>query len=88
MNRCKLNDATPAEWDAVTSKLHKQVGGNHYSKRAIQPIDFITANGLGFCEGNAIKYICRHKDKNGSEDLLKAIHYLEMLLEQEYSNEK
>ena len=86
MNR--LNDATPAEWDAVTSKLNKQIGGNHYSKRAIQPIEFITANGLGFCEGNAIKYICRYKDKNGAEDLLKAIHYLEMLLEQEYSNEK
>lgn len=83
MNRCKLNDATPAEWDAVTTKLNKQVGGSHYTTKAIQPIEFITANNIGFCEGNAIKYICRYKDKNGVEDLLKAIHYLEMLVEQE-----
>jgi len=84
MTKCKLWEATPAEWDAVSfTSTAKQVGGDHYSKQAIQPIDFITANGLGFCEGNAIKYICRYKDKNGVEDLLKAIHYLEMLVEQE-----
>lgn len=58
-----------------------QVGGNHYQKMSIQPISFISANNLGFCEGNAIKYICRYKDKGGVQDLKKAIHYLELLIE-------
>jgi hypothetical protein len=48
----------------------------------IQPIEFISANKLGFCEGNAIKYICRYKDKGGILDLQKAIHYLQLLIEQ------
>ena len=48
----------------------------------IQPIEFISANKLGFCEGNAIKYICRYKDKGGVQDLEKAIHYLQLLIEQ------
>lgn len=60
-----------------------QVGGDHYSKMKIQPIDFITANGLGYMEGNIIKYVCRYKSKNGVEDLKKAQHYLQMLIEQE-----
>lgn len=63
----------------------KQVGGNHYNKMVFQPIDFIQANNLGYCEGNVIKYVCRHKDKNGAEDIEKAIHYLELLLEKEYN---
>jgi len=64
----------------VSSK-DKQVGGGHYKDMPIQPIDFILKNGLGFCEGNVIKYISRHKAKNGPEDVRKAIHYCEMLLE-------
>jgi len=64
----------------------KQVGGDHY-QIPIQPIEYILKNELGYCEGNAIKYITRHKKKNGSEDLLKAIHYLQMLLEMEYDYE-
>ena len=60
-----------------------QVGGDHYSKMKIQPIDFITANELGYMEGNIIKYVCRYKSKNGVEDLKKAQHYLQMLIEQE-----
>lgn len=60
-----------------------QVGGDHYSKMKIQPIDFITANGIGYMEGNIIKYVCRYKSKNGVEDLKKAQHYLQMLIEQE-----
>lgn len=62
----------------------KQVGGSHYSKMAIEPVDFITKNNIGFLEGNAIKYICRHESKNGVEDIEKAIHYLEMILEKTY----
>ena len=63
------------------SSKDKQVGGGHYKDMPIQPIDFILKNGLGFCEGNVIKYISRHKAKNGPEDVRKAIHYCEMLLE-------
>ena len=47
----------------------------------------MTTNALGWCEGNAIKYVCRHRTKNGAEDVRKAIHYLQLLLEWEYSDE-
>ena len=60
----------------------KQVGGNHYAKQKIQPIDYIMANNLGFCEGNVIKYITRYKDKNGKEDLLKTRQYIDFLLKE------
>jgi hypothetical protein len=66
------------------SATDKQEGGNHYKKWAIQPIDFIVENKLPFIEGNIIKYIIRHKDKNGVQDLRKAIHYIEILIEKEY----
>lgn len=67
----------------LPSALDTQVGGSHYKDFKIQPVEFIMANGLGFCEGNAIKYICRYKSKNGVEDLEKAIHYIQLLIEQE-----
>jgi hypothetical protein len=70
-----------------TNPFKEQVGGNHYKEMKFQPITFILANGLGFCEGNAIKYICRYKTKNGIEDLKKAIHYLELLIEMEKKND-
>lgn len=60
----------------------RQVGGSHYKDMAIQPGDFIRQNGLGWYEGNAIKYICRHNKKGGIEDIKKAIHYLELILEE------
>lgn len=66
------------------SATETQVGGEHYKAMVIQPIEFITKNGLGFCEGNAVKYVCRHRQKNGAEDIRKAIHYLELLLQLEY----
>jgi hypothetical protein len=66
------------------SALDKQVSGNHYKDKGIQPIVYIHANNLGFCEGNVIKYVTRHKSKSGKDDILKAIHYLELLLELEY----
>lgn len=61
-----------------------QIGGEHYSKMKIQPAYFINENELPFAEGNAIKYICRHKDKGGKEDIEKAIHYLEMIIQRDY----
>ena len=61
--------------------MREQIGGTHYSDLAIEPIDFITANNLGFCEGNVIKYISRWKAKNGIEDLKKARWYIDFLIE-------
>ena len=60
----------------------------HYKKYKIQPSRFINENKILFAEGNAIKYICRHQDKGGKQDLLKAIHYIQMILERDYNNEK
>lgn len=65
--------------------LQKQVAGNHYKEMAIQPIEFITKNKLGFIEGSVIKYVCRHRQKNGMQDIEKAIHFLEMLIDLEYT---
>jgi Protein of unknwon function (DUF3310) len=70
------------------SALQEQIGGTHYRDKAIQPIQFILANGLGFCEGNVVKYITRWKDKGGLADLKKARHYLDFLIEQEEAKEK
>ena len=61
--------------------MTKQVGGNHYSKLAIQPVEYITQNKLGYLAGNVIKYVTRYKDKNGLQDLQKARHYVDMLIE-------
>ena len=65
--------------------LEKQVGGKHYRNMKIQPAEFIKENKLLFAEGNAIKYICRHQSKGKADDIKKAIHYLEMILERDYS---
>ena len=63
--------------------LKEQVGGDHYSKLAIQPVTYINANGLSYLQGNVIKYVTRYKDKNGVEDLEKAKHYIDLLIELE-----
>jgi hypothetical protein len=65
-----------------------QIGGDHYRKGGIQPWDYILANNLGYLEGTAIKYISRWKYKNGVEDLRKAIHFLEKLIEHYYAQEQ
>ena len=64
-----------------------QIGGSHYKKMTIQPSEFINKNNIPFAEGNAIKYLCRHKQKNKKEDLLKAIHYCEMAIERDYGDD-
>ena len=63
---------------------NKQHGGSHYQKYKIQPSKFVVENKLLYPEGWAIKYIIRHQDKNGKEDLLKAIHFIEMIIERDY----
>lgn len=70
------------------SAFDKQEGGSHYKEFEIQPIEFCQKNKLGACETNVIKYVCRHKRKNGVEDINKAIHYLELLKEIEYPEVK
>jgi hypothetical protein len=61
----------------------KQIGGNHYKSLAIEPIRYIVENEMDFCEGNVIKYVSRYKEKNGIEDLQKAKHYLQILINKE-----
>lgn len=58
-----------------------QHGGDHYKQKQIQPWDYIIANNLGYLEGNAIKYITRWKAKGGIQDLKKAQHYIQKLIE-------
>ena len=60
---------------------NKQVGGVHYKTKDIQPWDAIHEWGLGFFSGNVVKYVARHREKNGIEDLKKARHYLDKLIE-------
>jgi len=60
----------------------KQIAGTHY-RGAMQPWDFIISNNLGYLEGTAIKYLARWRKKNGIEDLRKAIHFIEKLIETE-----
>lgn len=78
------------DWEIVkalmppTAPSKRQIGGDHYKNFVIQPGEFIYRNQLGWHEGNAVKYICRHKSKGGRVDIEKAIHYLELLLELEY----
>ena len=62
----------------------QQVGGHHYKGMVIQHAEFCQRNKIPWCEAAAIKYICRHKQKNGKQDLEKAIHYLQLCIEYEY----
>ena len=66
------------------SSSNNEVGGNHYKKLKISPVEYIRANNLDFFEGNVVKYVSRHRYKNGEEDILKAVDYLRMILKDEY----
>ena len=69
----------------MTSKVYnKQIGGSHYKDIVMQPSEFINKNKLQFAEGNAIKYICRHAHKGEVQDLEKAKHYIDMIIERDY----
>ena len=72
----------------MSNPYDKQVGGDHYSKMKIQPAEFINKNEMKFAEGNAIKYICRHINKGGKQDLEKAKHYIDMIIERDYGDDK
>ena len=82
----RINNITPEEWDSLKKKNSKatdvQVGGDHYAKQSIQPAEVIQKLKLSWCKSNAIKYILRAGNKGPStEDLKKAIHYLELELQ-------
>jgi len=69
----------------MTSKVYnKQIGGSHYKKFKIQPSEFVIENELLYPEGCVIKYIIRHRLKNGKEDLLKAKHFIDMIIQRDY----
>ena len=70
------------------STYKKQVGGRHYMDMVMQPSEFINKNKLQFAEGNAIKYICRHANKGEVQDLEKAKHYIDMIIERDYVGPK
>lgn len=75
------------EGSAISKDLNPrdtQVGGTHYKDMVIQPSEFIIKNNLDWHQGNVIKYVCRHKEKGGRDDLLKAIHYLQLYIEYLY----
>lgn len=67
-----------------TSPLGEQVGGSHYKGLKLQPAQYCHANGMGYCESAVVRYITRHRQKNGRQDIEKAIHCLHLLLELEY----
>jgi hypothetical protein len=97
-----LDDVTPDEWDASRKKVHwggaavdvhgiakasaVQVGGSHYKKFAIQPAEFCHKNNIPYLEATAIKYLCRWRDKGGIQDLEKAKHFIDLLIEFENAN--
>lgn len=71
--------SNPYRW--INESIKEQVGGSHYKDMKIQPMEYIIANDIGYCEGNIIKYVSRYKNKNGVEDLKKALQYLNALIE-------
>lgn len=92
-----IDDITPQEWDSLrqpsmqerfdkNQATYNQVGGNHYKKFKIQPAEFCHVNNIPYLEASAIKYLCRWRDKNGFEDLQKAKHFIDLLMEYENAN--
>ena len=70
------------------SAYKKQIGGKHYIKYKIQPSKFVVENKLLYPEGCVIKYILRHQDKGGKQDLEKAKHMIDMIIERDYEEKK
>ena len=71
----------------ISKVFDRQISGNHYKNMAIQPLEYIYRNNIPYLEGNVIKYVSRHRFKNGIIDLRKAKHYLELIAELEYGEE-
>jgi hypothetical protein len=71
----------------MSNVYKKQIGGTHYQDFKIQPSKFVIENELLYPEGCAIKYILRHRLKGKKQDLEKAIHFIEMIIERDYKEE-
>ncbi|MBI8898382.1 DUF3310 domain-containing protein [Pseudomonas aeruginosa] len=78
---CERRDAVE-----IPSALNKQEGGAHYKEQPIQPVQYIHANNIPYMEWNVVKYITRHRSKGGAEDIRKAIHYCQLILQMEYQD--
>lgn len=90
---CKIGEVHqdwygPIFTEYIKAPTSDQVGGNHYKNLKIQPTEFIHANNIPFIEGCVIKYLVRHREKNGLEDLKKAKHYIDLLIQFEYESKK
>lgn len=72
----------------MNAALETQIGGGHYKDLPIQPAEYCQRNRLGFCESSVIKYVTRHREKNGRQDIEKAIHFLQILLDIEYPEDR
>jgi len=83
-----LNDQYAEIEKVRQSAWQKQEGGSHYKNLKIQPMQYALENKLDYAQANVVKYVTRHADKNGKEDLLKAIHNLELMIEFYYGDEK
>lgn len=79
-----INDQYAEIEQVRQSAYDKQEGGSHYKKLAIQPMQYALENRLDYAQANVVKYVTRHADKNGKEDLLKAIHNIELMIEHYY----
>ena len=88
--RKSINDATPEEWDSLTTKVKKSLDviNPTYYKKGIETIDYIESKDMCYLEGNVVKYISRYKEKNGVEDLRKCAWYLEKLIERNVKGDK
>jgi len=78
-----INDATPAQWDAIRAEadpLKYQVGGDHYTKMKIQPVEYIHANKMDFMDGCIVGYISRWRDKGGVQDLNKIKQFVDLII--------
>ncbi len=84
----RFDDCVRIVHEPAKNALSKQEGGGHYKGLAIQPVEYIEKNGLDYLQGNVIKYATRHKSKNGAEDIKKAIHYLELILDLQYGDQR
>ena len=84
---CDIREVSHKECEDWKTKqsLKQQIAVSHYKNMAIQPVEYIHANGLGYFEGNVIKYVSRWRKKGGISDLMKAKHYVEILIELESS---
>lgn len=80
----KVRSTYWVERDGPQRASERQVGGGHYQKYAIQPMEFLIANEVPYAEASAMLYVLRHEDKNGLEDLEKAKHTIDLIIEAKY----